>query len=56
MMDLNHRVLLSHKESISDFTNNIEKELNLQINSDNQSLLQNVNESGLQSNSGNSQK
>ncbi len=48
--------ITSHKESISDFTNNIEKELNLQINSDNQSLLQNVNESGLHSNSGSSQK
>ena len=47
--------ITSHKESISDFTNNIEKELNLQINSENQSLLQNVNESGLYSNSGNSQ-
>ena len=48
--------ITSHKESISDFTNNIEKELNLQINSDNQSLLQNVNESGLHSNSGSSHK
>jgi tetratricopeptide (TPR) repeat protein len=48
--------ITSHKDSISDFTNNIEKELNLQINSDNQSLLQNANESGLQSNSGSSQK
>ena len=47
--------ITSHKESISYFTNNIEKELNLHINSDNQSLLQNVNESGLHSNSGNSQ-
>ena len=33
----------SHKESISDFTKNLEKELNLQINSDNRSLLQNDN-------------
>ena len=48
--------ITSHKESISDFTNNIEKELNLQINNDNQSLLQNVNESGLHSNSASSQK
>jgi tetratricopeptide (TPR) repeat protein len=48
--------ITSHKESISDFTNNIEKELNLQINNDNQSLLQNVNESVLHSNSGSSQK
>ena len=48
--------ILSHKESISYFTNNIEKELNLQINSENQSLLQNINESGPHSNSGNSQK
>ncbi|MDN5847042.1 MAG: tetratricopeptide repeat protein [Candidatus Nitrosocosmicus sp.] len=47
--------ITSHKESISDFTNNIEKELNLQINSENQSLLQSVNESGSSSNSGNSQ-
>jgi len=46
--------ITSHKESISDFTNNIEKELNLQINSENQSLLQNVNESGPHFNSGNS--
>ncbi len=45
----------SHKESISDFTNNIEKELNLQVNSENQSLLQNVNTSRLYSNSGDSQ-
>jgi len=45
----------SDKESISEFTNNIEKELNLQINSENQSLLQNVNKSGPHSNPGNSQ-
>ena len=43
----------SHKESISDFTNNIEKELNRQVNSENQSLLQNVTTSRLYSNSGN---
>ena len=47
--------ITSHKESISDFTNNIEKELNLHISSENQSLVQSVNESGLSSNSGNSQ-
>jgi tetratricopeptide (TPR) repeat protein len=45
----------SDKESISEFTNNIEKELNLQINSENQSLLQNVNKSGPHSNPRNSQ-
>jgi len=45
----------SDKESISEFTNNIEKELNLQINSENQSLLQNVNKSEAHSNTGNSQ-
>ena len=45
----------SDKESISEFTNNIEKELNLQINSENQSLLQNVNKSEPHSNTGNSQ-
>ena len=45
----------SDKESISEFTNNIEKELNLQINSENQSLLQNGNKSRLYFNSGNSQ-
>jgi len=44
-----------NKESISDFTNNIERELNLQITSENQSLLQNVNKSGLHSHSGDSQ-
>jgi len=33
----------SHKESISDFTKNLDKELNLHINSDNRSLLQNDN-------------
>jgi len=44
----------SDKESISEFTNNIEKELNLQINSENQSLLQNVNKSEPHSNTGNS--
>jgi len=44
-----------NKESISDFTNNIERELNLQIISENQSLLQNVNKSGLHSHSGDSQ-
>ena len=43
------------RESISEFTNSIERELNLQKTSDNQSLLQNVNESGLFSNSGNLQ-
>ena len=47
--------IIPNKESISDFTNSIEKELNLQITSENQSLLQNVNESGLFSNSGNLQ-
>ena len=46
---------IPNKESISEFTNNIERELNLQIISENQSLLQNVNESGLFSNSGNFQ-
>ena len=45
----------SDKQSISEFTNNIEKELNLQINSENQSLLQNVNKSEPHSNTGNSQ-
>ena len=45
----------SDKQSISEFTNNIEKELNLQINSENQSLLQNVNKSEAHSNTGNSQ-
>ena len=45
----------SDKESISEFTNNIENELNLQINSENQSLLQNVNKSEAHSNTGNSQ-
>ncbi len=45
----------SDKESISEFTNNIEKELNLQINSENQSLLQNGNKSEAHSNTGNSQ-
>ena len=44
-----------NKESISDFTNNIERELNLQITSENQSLLQNVNISGLHSHSGDTQ-
>ncbi|HKU82932.1 MAG TPA: tetratricopeptide repeat protein [Candidatus Nitrosocosmicus sp.] len=44
----------SHKESISDFTKNLEKELNLQINSNNQSLLQNDNGLGQDSNSRNS--
>ncbi|MBA2268157.1 MAG: tetratricopeptide repeat protein [Nitrosopumilus sp.] len=44
-----------NKESISDFTNNIERELNLQITSENQSLLQNVNKSVLHSHSGDSQ-
>ena len=44
----------SYNESISDFTNNIEKELNLQVNSENQSLLQNVTTSRLYSNSGDS--
>jgi len=47
--------IISHKESISDFTNNIEQELNLGINSENQSLLQNVNKSEYDSESGNSQ-
>jgi tetratricopeptide (TPR) repeat protein len=44
-----------HKESILDFANNIEKQLNLQTNSENQSLFQSVNESWSSSNSGNSQ-
>ncbi len=43
------------KESISDFTNNIEKELNPQINGENQSLLRNDNEFGSDSNSQNLQ-
>ncbi len=47
--------ITSHKESISDFTNNIEKQLNLQTNSENQSLFQSVNESWSSPNSGNSQ-
>jgi hypothetical protein len=47
--------ITSHKESISGFTNKIEKELNLRTNSENQSLLQSVNESRSSSNSGNSQ-
>ncbi len=47
--------ITSHKESISGFTNKIEKELNLQTNSENQSLLQSVNESWSSSNSSNSQ-
>jgi tetratricopeptide (TPR) repeat protein len=46
---------ISHKESISDFTNNIEEEFNLVINSENKSLLQNVNKSEYDSASGNSQ-
>ncbi len=46
---------IPNKESISEFTNSIERELNLQITSENQSLLQNVNDSGLFSNSGNFQ-
>ena len=44
----------SHKESISDFTKNLERELNLQINSDNRSLLQNDNGLGQDSHSKNS--
>ncbi|TVP40290.1 tetratricopeptide repeat protein [Candidatus Nitrosocosmicus arcticus] len=44
-----------NKESISDFTNNIERELNLQLTSENQSLLQNVNKSGMHSHSADSQ-
>jgi tetratricopeptide (TPR) repeat protein len=47
---------IPNKESISEFTNSIERELNLQITSENQSLLQNVNDSGLFSNSGNFQR
>ncbi len=46
---------IPNKESISEFTNSIERELNLQITSENQSLLQNVNGSGLFSKSGNLQ-
>ena len=44
----------SHKESISDFTKNLDKELNLHINSDNRSLLQNDNGLGQDSHSKNS--
>ena len=51
--------ITAHKESISDFTSNIEKELNLQkdsqIDNKNQSRLEKVDESGLYSNSENSQ-
>ena len=51
--------ITAHKESISDFTSNIEKELNFQkdsqIDSKNQSRLEKVDESGLYSNSENSQ-
>ena len=43
---------IPNKESISEFTNSIERELNLHITSENQSLLQNANDSGLFSNSG----
>ncbi len=46
---------IPNKESISEFTNSIERELNLRITSENQSLLQNFNESGLFANSGNFQ-
>ncbi|WP_458743631.1 tetratricopeptide repeat protein [Candidatus Nitrosocosmicus sp. T] len=44
---------IPNKESISEFTNSIERELNLQITNENQSFLQNVNDSGLFSNSDN---
>ena len=51
--------ITAHKESISDFTSNIEKELNFQkdsqIDNKNQSRLEKVDESGLYSNSENSQ-
>jgi tetratricopeptide (TPR) repeat protein len=47
--------ITSHKESISGFTNKIEKELNLQTDSENESLLQSVDESWSSSNSINSQ-
>jgi tetratricopeptide (TPR) repeat protein len=46
---------IPNKESISEFTNSIERELNLRVTSENQSLLQNVNYSGLFANSGNFQ-
>ena len=46
---------IPNKESISEFTNSIERELNLRVTSENQSLLQNFNESGLFANSGNFQ-
>ena len=47
--------IIPNKESISEFTNSIERELNLRVTSENQSLLQNFNESGLFANSGNFQ-
>jgi hypothetical protein len=46
---------IPNKESISEFTNSIERELNLRVTSENQSLLQNFNDSGLFANSGNFQ-
>jgi tetratricopeptide (TPR) repeat protein len=46
---------IPNKESISEFTNSIERELNLRITSENQSLLQNFDDSGLFANSGNFQ-
>jgi tetratricopeptide (TPR) repeat protein len=46
---------IPNKESISEFTNSIEREMNLRITSENQSLLQNVNDSRLFANSGNFQ-
>jgi tetratricopeptide (TPR) repeat protein len=46
---------IPNKESISEFTNSIERELNLRVTSENQSLLQNFNDSGLFTNSGNFQ-
>jgi tetratricopeptide (TPR) repeat protein len=46
---------IPNKESISEFTNSIERELNLRVTSENQSLLQNVNDSGLFASSDNFQ-
>jgi tetratricopeptide (TPR) repeat protein len=46
---------IPNKDSISEFTNSIERELNLRVSSENQSLLQNFNDSGLFTNSGNFQ-
>ena len=46
---------IPNKESISEFTNSIERELNLRITSENQSLLQNFSDLGLFANSGNFQ-